>query len=145
MSFIMEWVEHGGLAYRETVELRRVVLRLPLGLDFSAEELQGETQQHHLHASLAGELVGCLVLLQERECMARVRQVAVSPNWQGHGFGRELMLESERRARELGFDAITLCARANVIPFYESLGYTTHGDEFEEVGLPHRLMTKNLR
>jgi predicted GNAT family N-acyltransferase len=52
--------------------------------------------------------------------------------------------ESERITRELGFDRISLNARANVVPFYEKLGYQVFGQPFEEVTIRHRSMWKVL-
>jgi predicted GNAT family N-acyltransferase len=73
---------------------------------------------------------------------AKMRQVAVSPDRQGSGLGRELVLESEAWARRNGFAEIRLHARLNAVPFYERLGYHVEGDEFLEVGIPHFLMRK---
>ncbi len=42
------------------------------------------------------------------------------------------------------FDKITLHARKNAVPFYLALGYKIIGEEFEEVGLPHFEMEKNI-
>jgi predicted GNAT family N-acyltransferase len=35
-------------------------------------------------------------------------------------------------------------ARKSALGFYEKLGYTPEGDEFEEVTIPHYLMRKKL-
>ena len=39
---------------------------------------------------------------------------------------------------------VTLHARANVVGFYERLGYSAQGDPFLEVGIPHRHMRRAL-
>jgi hypothetical protein len=46
--------------------------------------------------------------------------------------------------RQRGLFAVHLHARANVVGFYERLGYETYGEPFEEVGLPHRHMRRTL-
>ncbi len=143
MSILLNWVQHGSSEYWETVQLRREVLRQPLGLDFSPEELEAEVDQSHLGAWLNGELLGCLVLM-ELEKIAKMRQVAVYPGWQGHRIGSTLVAEFEAEARRRGCFRIELHARANVIPFYENLGYKQEGPEFEEVTIPHQKMVKDL-
>lgn len=143
MSFQLKWVPHGSDEYGRAVQLRRDVLRLPLGLDFTDEELAAEWGQHHLVALLNGEVVACLALAQ-LEAALKMRQVAVANEWQGSGFGRELVVESERFARAQGGERMVLHARAHVVTFYEKLGYQVQGEEFLEVGIPHWFMHKSL-
>ncbi|MBL8061033.1 MAG: GNAT family N-acetyltransferase [Chthonomonas sp.] len=143
MDFELKWVSHGSAEYDQTVALRRRVLREPLGLEFTLDELSAESDQHHLGAYLAGHLVGCLILSPTEGAM-KMRQVAVDPDWHGSGFGGELVRESEAFARSQGANEMVLHARSHVIAFYERLGYAALGDEFEEVGIPHRFMRKSL-
>ncbi|HSG71177.1 MAG TPA: GNAT family acetyltransferase, partial [Planctomycetaceae bacterium] len=54
--------------------------------------------------------------------------VAVHPDYRKRGIGRELMLETERRIREIGCSKVNLQVRSSnlgVVEFYERLGYTT--------------------
>ena len=143
MSYQLKWVPHGSDEYGRAVQLRREVLRLPLGLDFTEEELAAEWDQHHLVALLTGDVVACLALTQ-LEAALKMRQVAVATDWQGLGFGRELIVESERFARDRGVEQMVLHARAHVVAFYEKLGYQVQGEEFVEVGIPHWFMHKSL-
>lgn len=50
--------------------------------------------------------------------------------------------EYERESERRGYKRIYLHARAYAIPFYEGLGYHVFGEEFTEVGIPHRHMQK---
>ncbi len=59
---IVRQVAHGSPEYWATVQLRDSVLRKPLGLQFSAEELDAEKDSHHLACYRGERLVGCLVL-----------------------------------------------------------------------------------
>lgn len=138
------WVEHGSRAYLEAVQLRRQVLRLPLGLDFTEGQLAGECVDHHLAGFVGGRLVACLVLTDRGGHRVQMRQVAVSPSLQGQGLGAQLVKESEQFAARLGYTHMVLHARATAVPFYEKLGYTCEGEPFEEVSLPHREMIKFL-
>ncbi len=144
MSFELAWVEFGSADYLGAVELRRQVLRLPLDLDFTAEELADDAQQLHLVCKLEGELVGCLVLRPHGDELIQMRQVAVAPGWQGSGFGREMVIEAEREAKRRGFSQMMLHARQHVAEFYSRLGYELEGPPFEEVGMPHVKMVKRL-
>ena len=137
-------VEHQSAGYRECVALRLAVLRTPLGLSFTDDELAGEVSSIHLACQEEGRLVGCLVLVPLADGLIKMRQVAVSPQAQGLGVGRSLVESSEELARSRGFTLMTLHARTTAVPFYERLGYHKRGEEFEEVTVPHWEMEKSL-
>ena len=137
-------VHYGTKEYNQTVALRNEVLRIPLGLAFSREELPEEKDSFHLAWGEGTELVACLVLKPINEQCIKMRQLAVRENCQGKGFGRELVNYAHSFAKGRGFAEIFLHARETVRRFYEKLGYEGEGDSFTEVGLPHRAMRKKL-
>lgn len=137
-------VEHGSEEYEATIRLRDRVLRAPLGLSFTPEQLAAEAADLHLACFLDGDLAGCLVLTPKDGETVKMRQVAVSPALQGRGIGRALVEASEAVARERGWREMTLHARQTAVPFYLVLGYEVVGEPFEEVTVPHRAMRKAL-
>ncbi len=136
-------VPHGSPDYWATVHLRQWILRVPLGLDFSPEELAAESDSRHIACYRGGRLIGCLVLRPEGDD-ARMRQVVVVADLQGQGIGTALVEYFETLARELGHRRIVLHARESATPFYEKLGYMRVGERFEEVTIPHWAMVKPL-
>lgn len=133
-----------GALWAQMVELRREILRLPLGLDFSEADLESEATDLHL-AYVRGETLLGTILLRPREAAeAQMRQVAVRGDLQGRGIGSRMVEECELAAKALGFRRIVLHARERAIAFYERLGYVAVGDPFEEVGIPHQAMAKDL-
>ena len=143
MTLIIREVEHGSPAYWATVALRDSVLRQPLGLDFSAVELEAEKDSRHLACYRGNRLVGCLVLCPHGDDV-RMRQVAVVGDLQREGIGTAMVKYSETLARHMGYRRIILHARHTAVPFYERLGYARFGSRFEEVKIPHWAMTKRL-
>jgi ribosomal protein S18 acetylase RimI-like enzyme len=137
-------VLHGSAAYKASVLLRNEVLRRPLGLELTDEELERERSDYHLVCEENGELVGCLVLVPQGSDEVKMRQVAVSPHARGRGVGRALTEFAEEFSRERGFTRLTLHARSTAVPFYEKLGYERTGGEFEEVTIPHWSTHKRL-
>jgi len=137
-------VDHGSPEYEETVALRNDVLRAPLGLVFTPEQLGAESDDLHLACYREGRLVACLILAPVDPTTVKMRQVAVAFDQQGQGVGRALVEESERVARERGWTLMTLHARDLAVPFYERLGYERIGEQFEEVTIPHWAMQKRL-
>ena len=137
-------IGHDTPAYREMVALRYRILREPLGLNFTPEQLKAEANDTLIGTYIAGELVGCLILTRLDAQKAQMRQVAVDTARQRGGIGRALVGEAERWARQQGHDTLLLHARESAIPFYLKMGYEAQGEPFEEVGLPHLEMRKTL-
>ncbi|HJV23203.1 MAG TPA: GNAT family N-acetyltransferase [Holophagaceae bacterium] len=140
----LRWIAHLSPEYLDVVELRRRVLRIPLGLDFTPEQLSGEGRDLHLAAYDAGALVGCLMLSDHGGGVVQMRQVCVEPDRQGSGVGAALVRESEVEARRRGYRSMMLHARDIAVGFYERLGYDKVGEPFVEVSIPHQEMGKAL-
>jgi N-acetylglutamate synthase-like GNAT family acetyltransferase len=128
------------------VKLRLDILRKPLGLSFTTEELEREKDDILIAAFEDEEnILGCCLLTKTDPGTVRLRQMAVSGNLQGKGIGRQMMQFAENVARDYGFKRITMHARDTAIGFYEKFGYKVFGDEFVEVSIPHHVMEKRLR
>lgn len=138
-------IEFGTPLYDESVALRYEVLRKPLGLSFAEDQLALEWSDYHL-ASLdgGGRMLAILILTPQDGGVLKMRQVAVGPNTQGKGVGSDLVEYSEEFAKSLNFSMISLHARETAVAFYLRLGYEIEGERFEEVGIPHFKMWKNL-
>ena len=135
----------GGAGWRGMVALRHRVLRAPLGLDFSAAQLEAEAAQIHVALWLDDELAGTLLLLPpDPHGQARLRQMAVAPELRGRGYGKLLVRHGEAELGRLGTVEAMLHARETAVGFYAELGYVSEGDPFLEVTLTHRLMRKRL-
>lgn len=142
MFFLRELKD--GTAEREALrELRYKVLRQPLGLEFSEEELRREAGATHLGLFRNEELVGGLLLHWEGPSV-HLRQMAVTPPLQLQGGGRLLLEKAEELARQRGYRWIHLHARTTVLGFYLRNGYQPEGTPFTQVGLPHQRVTKRL-
>lgn len=129
--------------YIQTLALRYEVLRKPLGLMFDPMVFQLEHADIHVSAKVADWVVGCLILSPHGKSL-KMRQVAVSDEWQRQGIGAKMVVFAESLAKKSGFFEMVLNARDSAIPFYLSLGYEIVGSGFEEVGIPHHTMRKNL-
>ncbi len=143
-QFQWQHVDHGSPDWEAVVELRREVLRRPLGLDFSPEELQSETEQIVVAGFDGDRAVACALIKPLPNGWHKVRQVAVDPSRQGTGLGRKVMEECERYSLAAGAIGIEMNARDTAIPFYLRLAYLIDGEGFEEVGIPHHRMIKRL-
>ena len=138
-------IDHGSREYQQMVQLRNDILRRPLGLTFTPEELEKEKEEILIGAFEEEKMLGCCMLIKQDPVTVRLRQMAVLNNLQGKGIGRALMQFAENIARDQGFHKITMHARKTAVGFYEKLGYVVSGQEFEEVTIPHYIMEKLLR
>lgn len=141
----LKQIDHGTKEYQQMVTLRLDILRKPLGLSFTDDELQTEKEDILIGAFEEEKMLACCLLTKtpENKCL-KVRQMAVQNNLQGKGIGASLMSFAETLARDKGFKKLTMHARKNALGFYEKLGYKVVGDEFEEVTIPHFAMEKRL-
>lgn len=137
-------IDHNSKEYKQMIELRRQILRKPLGLEFSEEELAKEKDDMLIGAFEDDQMLGCCLLTEVAADKVRLRQMAVIPGLQGKGIGRVLMQFAENLARDRCYKKITMHARKSAVGFYEKLGYEVTGEEFEEVTIPHYVMEKNL-
>jgi len=130
--------------YQSALELRHEVLREPLGLKLTPEELDGEHAQIHLGAYDGEELIATITARPGADGVAQIRQMAVRPERQQTGVGTELIAACESKLREQGFTEISLDSRVTSVAFYEKLGYSPVGDPFKLVTLMHQKMKKTL-
>lgn len=137
-------IDHGTNEYNEMVELRYQILRKPLGLFFTLEELENEKYDTLIGCYDDDILEGCCLLTPVENNAVRLRQMAVANGLQGKGIGRALMSFSENIARDMGKSMLLMHARKTAIGFYEKLDYHINSAEFDEVTIPHYVMAKNL-
>ena len=137
-------VPFGSPLYQQMLAFRDLHLRRPLALVQTAADSAGEESQTHIAFVEDGVVRGTVVLKLLGSAVARLRQMAVNPDLQGRGVGRQLVERAEQLAREHGCRRMELHARMVARPFYERLGYVAFGPEFEEVTIPHVAMARDL-
>jgi GNAT superfamily N-acetyltransferase len=137
-------IDHGSDDYKQMIALRQLLLRKPLGLSFSDEELAEEVNDILIGCFDEDKLEGCCLLTESVPGVLRLRQMAVISGLQGKGVGRAILQFAENIARDRGYKKMTMHARKTALGFYEKLGYTAMGEEFIEVSIPHYLMEKDL-
>ena len=134
----------GSADYAEALRLRTDVLRTPLGLALTPDDLARDKVSFHLGGFERARLLAVLLLQPLTEREIQMRQVAVRPELQKTGIGAQLIAFAEIFAREKGYREIVAHARGTALGFYLRLGYTAVGAEFLEQTIPHRLVTKSL-
>ncbi len=142
---LVEEAEFGSEAYGEMLALRKRILRDPLGLQWTEEEESWEPRERHFGGRVDNEMIACVVIRPQGDGAVKLRQMAVEPDLQGTGIGRELLEGVEKILVSHELDRIELNARDTAVGFYEKLGFRKVGEEFVEVTIPHWKMVKTLR
>ena len=137
-------IDHGSKEYDQMIELRKSVLRKPLGLTYSKEDLERDKNDLLIGAFEEEDILACCILTRKKPETFQLRQMAVDQKMQRNGVGAAIMHFAENLAKDSGGKQVIMHARKTAIGFYEKLGYAASGDEFSEVGIPHVQMSKNL-
>lgn len=137
-------IAHDSALYHETVNLRYDLLRKPLGLEFTENQLKEEVNDVHLAALVQGKVVACLILSFYLPDKVKLRQMAVHSKCQGKGIGHLLLVAAEDIARKKACQMVFLHARKDVSDFYQKAGFQLVGEPFIEVMIPHVRMEKIL-
>ncbi len=124
------------------LRLRRVVFIEEQGVS-EADELDGlDDTCLHLLARDGATPVGTARVLFDGE-VAKIGRVCVLKSHRGTGLGagliRAALAEAKGRARKA-----RLGAQVHALGFYEALGFTAVGPVFDDAGIPHRDMVRDL-
>lgn len=137
-------IDYGTREYEQMVKLRNEILRKPLGLSFTTEELEKEKDNMLIGAFEDDEMLGCCMLVEQDPSTLRLRQIAILNDLQGKGIGRAITNFAENLARDRGYNRMYMHARKDVVGFFEKMGYVVTGSEFIELTIPHCIMEKEL-
>ena len=124
------------------LRLRRVVFIEEQSVS-EADELDGlDDTCLHLLARDGATPVGTARVLFDGE-VAKIGRVCVLKSHRGTGLGaglvRAALAEAKGRARRA-----RLGAQVHALGFYEALGFTAVGPVFDDAGIPHRDMVRDL-
>jgi predicted GNAT family N-acyltransferase len=119
---------------------------VPLELERDADD---ETADHFLalvraDGATESRAAGAGRLVAEPGQVGHLGRLAVLPSYRGAGAGVALVRAIEERARARGLVKVVLGAQVHALGFYERLGYAAYGEVFDDAGIPHRHMRKDL-
>ena len=122
--------------------VRRVVFMEEQGVS-EADEIDGlDPECLHLLASDDGAPVGTARIHFQGE-IAKVGRVCVLSSHRGRGLGADL-IRAALRAAEGQARRAKLGAQVDALGFYEKLGFTATGPVYDDAGIPHRDMVRDL-
>ncbi len=137
-------IEFGSDAFFKMMDLRDTVLYKPIGLTRSIDNFDNEKNYANIAGFYDGRLCATASLVV-KESEIKMQRVAIDKNFQGKGIGSAMLKYCEKYAEGHNVDTIYCHARSEAYAFYLKNGYSFEGDEFDEAGITHRMMKKNLR
>ncbi len=99
------------------------------------------TTAHHYAILDDNEMVGTIRVILEGDDTVRFTRFAILKEHRGNGLGRYAFTELGKLYKNKN---IHFHAMAYLEDFYKSMGYLTRGDYFDECGVKHIEMYKNL-
>jgi len=146
MDLDIREIAYGSAEYRQGKLLRDAVLRRPLGLALSEEDVKQDPNNKHFGAFQEDVLVGCVMLHPVDAHTAQLKHMAIASDVQRHGVGRRLIAHFEAAAKALGYRTICMEARVTAQGFYATLGYQVVSEPYmhQATGLPHVKMLKHI-
>ena len=139
--------ELSATALYELLRLRQQVFVVEQGSPYP--DLDGLDQKsRHLLLESNRTLCGCLRLLPPVEDgpavhspVVRIGRVCIARQWRRRGLGRRLMAEALAFCRKHHSGrAVVLSAQLPLVHFYESFGFASVGDAYDDFGIPHTEM-----
>jgi len=141
----IQLIDTDSFDYEQEKVLREEILRIPLGMHLRPQDIEGEEEQIHFVARNDRGVIGCLLLQVINAQTLKFRQAAVEEKRQRQGIGRALVDAGMEWARANGFTRAIAHVRYYARPFWEQSGFRVEGDTFEEVGLKHFFMTREIK
>lgn len=124
--------------------LRRIVFIEEQGVSEADEIDDRDGDAIHLLARIGGRPVGSARPLIEGGT-GKIGRVCVLPEARGTGLGAALIRRAVAElGRVPGVRRAKLGAQTHALGFYEKLGFTAEGPEYDDAGIPHRDMIRPL-
>ncbi len=86
----------------------------------------------------------CRIFPDSHEENATLQRMAVLSSHRGQKLGQFLLQQTMAYCKEQGFKTMELHAQLSAKPFYDKLGFIPEGEIFQEAGINHQTMTKEL-
>ena len=123
--------------------LRHTVFVKEQGVPASEERDALDASAIHLLAHQGDRPVGTArILLGGHE--AKIGRVCVLQADRGTGLGKALILAAMASAKARGMQSVRLGAQLHALEFYEKVGFTAQGPVYDDAGIDHRDMVRDL-
>ncbi|MEX0381632.1 GNAT family N-acetyltransferase [Leuconostoc sp. MS02] len=136
-----------GSIHDDALHIRTTVFVAEQGVSLSDEMNDQLTEETALHivAYINGNPAATARVLEENTGVWHVQRVATLQALRGQGLGSQLFDYIEQLAPFFHIHTLDLGAQVQAKKFYERLNFKTYGSEFQEAGIVHIGMKKELK
>ena len=135
------WAELGQDAARVREEVFVIEQKIPIEMEWDSQDADA---LHAVAYNGLGQAIGTARLLEHTPEVAKIGRMAVKLTLRGGGIGHALLQALLLQAKQRGFNQVLLHAQRSAQRFYEQAGFAVTGEPFDEVGIPHIEMCKQL-
>ena len=125
-------------------KIRWEILRKPLGLKQGTERDELDQVANHRIVEKQKNILAVGRLHFNSNNTAQIRYMAVIQNSQRNGYGKLLIHEFVKIAKQNNMSKIVLFSRDSVVKFYEKLGFSIIARAHKLKSVQHFLMQKNI-
>jgi predicted GNAT family N-acyltransferase len=125
-------------------QIRYLVFQIEQGVDPVLEFDGKDNEAEHILAYLNGQPVGTARIRWLNAKQAKLERVAVLPEVRGLGIGKRIVEKALKLLETAKVAEVYIHAQEQVRDFYQRLGFEAEGEIFEEAGIPHIKMGKQL-
>lgn len=130
--------------YNQCLEIRKEVFVEEQNVPLELEVDEYEKESVNILLTLDDRPLGTVRYRDMGDGLIKVERMAVRKIARGLHLGQTLMNFVHIHAKENGYTRAKLSAQMHAIKFYEKLGYHVSSDEFDDAGIPHKYMEKEL-
>ena len=130
--------------YAPCIALRRAVFIGEQGISEAEEMDDLDDSAIHMLATVDGKPVGTARLMIDGE-IGKIGRICVLAEGRGTGLGARIVQAAMDHLRTLpGVTKAKLGSQDHAIGFYEKLGFVGYGPFYDDAGIPHRDMIRDL-
>jgi len=133
----VDWATNGDRLRRLREQVFIVEQGVPREIEWDGLD---EDAHHFIALNAAGVPLGNARLL----ATGQIGRIAVVAEHRGKGIGRRLLDLAVDTAAQLGIRTVFLHAQAHAVDFYARAGFVSRGQQFEEAGIVHVEMSRDL-
>lgn len=124
--------------------IRKTVFQEEQGVDTALEFDGKDDICEHLIAYLDGQAVGTARIRYLDNQTVKIERLAVLSPARGRGIGQKIMEQTLELIAKKNITEVIVHAQIYIKSLYQKLGFIQVGDIFEEAGIPHIEMKKNI-
>lgn len=144
MFLIFKIIKYASKEYQKTLHLRDEVMRKPLGLRLSEEDIKYDYKRIHIGGYCGNELIcGCSLRIIHKK-IAHIYSVFVKQKFQNKGIGQQMMVFIENFTKSQGVIRLYVEGRKSAKYFYLKCGFLPCGNEYTDMNILHQDMRKDI-